>query len=33
LRITTKNRTGESRRDTPSLDTEKGYVFLIDLSP
>ncbi len=27
------NRTGQSRRDTMSLDTEKGYAFLIDLSP
>ena len=33
LRITTKNRTGESERDTSSLDTEKGYAFLIVLSP
>jgi hypothetical protein len=33
LGISTKNRTGESRRDTSSLDTEKGYTFLIDPSP
>ncbi len=27
LGISTKNRTGESRRDTSPLDTEKGYTF------
>ncbi len=33
LGISTKNRTGESRRDARSLGTEKGYVSEIVLSP
>ena len=33
LAITTNNRSGESRRDTWPLDTQKGYTFKKSLPP